>query len=116
MPVLSINAALNEVVRLVNDNPNLAAYNTWLSVFGQQTADPLNSLVFNQRSVTNWLMPSLEVRDQLPTAGTFTNQQIELVIDVVYRMLSATKAARAANRISAAQEASVLAQFNLAFP
>jgi hypothetical protein len=116
MAVGTLQGALRTVVPNVDANNNLTQYNLWLDIFGQSVSPPFNNRVVNQRTVTNWIYPSLEVRDELPSAGDFSNQETEAVIDIVFRTLSAVIAAEDAGRISAAQADMVLDQYNLAWP
>lgn len=67
----------------------------------------------NSRTVRNWLVQSKTVELQIVGAGT--SQDIERVVDVLVRILSAAIAAESAGRISAAQAADIEAAYNAAW-
>jgi hypothetical protein len=78
----------------------------WGAIFNPTTATTA------ERTVRNWKVESWLVQGQTPATGTI--QQVQNVINIVCRVLYATQAALAATpaRITAGQEAAVLAAYN----
>lgn len=114
MPVATLQEAIDEVAVNVTNNASNANFDTWLEIFGDNVIPTLKRDTLNQRTVSNWLMPSLALQESLSNPVVQTD--ISEVINNVFRILSAVQAAEAANRITPAQAAMVLAQYNLAWP
>jgi hypothetical protein len=111
-------ASINDAIANANNHATLAnVANALLSTF--TTWNTQWQAIFNaitsteaERTVRNWAVQSQLVQNATPANGTI--QEVQDVVNVVCRVLYATRAAQAATpaRISAAQETAVLAAYN----
>jgi hypothetical protein len=114
MAAPTLEVAILRVAIDATNNASKANFDTWLQIFGDQVSPTLGRNTLNQRTVSNWFMPSLITQETIETPVTLTN--ISDMINNVFRILSATLASQTAGRISVAQGDMVLAQYNLAWP
>jgi len=114
MAAATLQDAIDDVVINVVNNASTANFATWLEIFGSQVAAPLGRDTIDQRSVSNWLMPSLLLQSSF--SNPVIPEDIQGMINNVFRILEATQVAEAAGRITAAQAQMVLDQYNIAWP
>ena len=123
MPAADITEAIENVVEAVLGNTDTANYQSWLEIYGTDNPTsgppffPFDRGIPDQRTVSDWEIPSLEVLSQLPApANPFNETEAQLVIDIVFRTCEAVEAAQIAGRITQDQEDAVVDQYNIAWP
>ena len=123
MAVANIQQAIDEVVVNISFPNSVVPYNDWMTnMFTEAGFNALavGSAAFwlpaniDQRTVFDWIIPSLITQREINAVGDSINTRNE-EINIVVRTLYAVQAATDAGRISQDQEDTVVAAYNAAF-